>query len=285
MTLELPAELLAHSADIRLQTAMALCGGFEAYPDAPAGSQARWKVARRLEAQGDAENAAKLLKQLVDTDPFGREAPEALSLLAKIVGRSGRQPATARQFLKRLCTDYYLFDPVVSEAREEIGFEPLSPRNMILLDVSLGEASTYDRSVKGSCGFGQYEVIQILSRRGFKVHTNERGRRLAPEEMPYYGLGDHEWTLWRDGRARHEAGSDRGLRGLCEAGREPVGHCLGRTPWQREDASLLQSTAAAFRDEVQGGGGNSLATQPLRCNQASGTPGGGWFYGLRRRHD
>jgi tetratricopeptide (TPR) repeat protein len=175
-------------ADNRLQTAMGLCDGFEAYPDAPAGSRARLKAARALEAQGDTGNAAKLLKKIVETDPFGREAPEALSLLAKIAGKSSGQPEEARQILTRLCTDYYLFDPIVNEACGEIGFAPLSPRNLILLDVSMGEASIHDRSIQGSCGFGQYEVIQALSRWGFKVHTNERDRRLVPEQMPYYGL-------------------------------------------------------------------------------------------------
>jgi beta-lactamase regulating signal transducer with metallopeptidase domain/tetratricopeptide (TPR) repeat protein len=175
-------------ADNRLQTAMGLCDGFEAYPDAPAGSRARLKAARALEAQGDTGNAAKLLKKIVETDPFGREAPEALSLLAKIPGRSSGRPDEATQILTRLCTDYYLFDPVVSEAREEIGFEPLSPRNMILLDASQWKSSIYDRSIHGSCGFGQFEVIEILSRRGFKVHTNERDQRLVTDQMKYYGL-------------------------------------------------------------------------------------------------
>lgn len=171
-----------------LQAAMGLGDGSDAYPDAPMGSRARLDAARAMYDQGQAGNAMKLLKRLVETDPFGREAPEALSLLAKSAVKSGSRPDEARQWLTRLCTDYYPFDPLVSEARKEIGFEPLSPRQMILLDASLQESSIYDRDLEGSYNFGQYEVLQALIRRGFKVHCNERQRQLVPSQMACYGL-------------------------------------------------------------------------------------------------
>ena len=170
------------------QAVLALCDGFEAYPRSPVGSGVRFEAAQALYKQERLEEAAKLLNRIMELDPFGREAPPALSLLAKIQGRSSRQREEARQTLTRLCTDYYLFDPVVSEACGEIGFAPLSPRNMILLDASQWKSSIYDRSIHGSCGFGQFEVIEILSRRGLKVHTNERDQRLVTDQMKYYGL-------------------------------------------------------------------------------------------------
>lgn len=171
-----------------LDSVLPLCNGFAAYPESPIGSEVRMRAAQALQGAGRTADAAKLLRKIADADPFGREAPQALALLAKIKAGANNNSKAVHQLLTRLCTDYYLFDPLVAKARQEINFKPLSPRKMILIDASQRESSIYDRQNQGSCGGGQYEVMQDLSRCGFKVHTNQNGQRLDPDELKYYGL-------------------------------------------------------------------------------------------------
>ena len=169
------------------ESAAALCKGFDAYPLAEQGSTARLQVARALETQGNLEAAARLLRVNIEQNPYGRQAPQALTLLAWIEDQLG-QSAQAAKTRARLCTDYYLFDPLVAEAPAKINFKPLSPKKLVLLDASQGESSIYDRDIQGSCNFGQYEVLATLVNQGYKVHENSRDRDLAQEKLKYYGL-------------------------------------------------------------------------------------------------
>lgn len=180
-------------ADKQLDTALKLMGGFDAYPMCMEVSGARLRLAEAFRERGNFDTAADLLRRSVDADPFSREAPESLALLADILEADLGRVEEAKAMRIRLATNYYPDDPWVVKARAALDSSALTiPRNKaILLDASLQESSIFDRGPTGSCNFGQYEVIGILSQAGFVVHANDCVRPcpgLTPDIIARYGL-------------------------------------------------------------------------------------------------
>ena len=166
---------------------LSLCDALEASPEAPAASRARLKAASALMKADRQRDAETLLRALLESDPLGRQAPQALAWLAEIEAATGRE-AAAHETLERLSSDFYCFLPLVVQARRQLQSQPLPPGSNILLDASLQESSVHDRGLRGSNNFGQYEVMRALAGHGFKVHTNEGARPLSAAEMAPYGL-------------------------------------------------------------------------------------------------
>ncbi|NIN04814.1 MAG: hypothetical protein GTO43_00230, partial [Armatimonadetes bacterium] len=75
-----------------VDTAQGLLDLFDPYPICPQVSACRLQIAQKLLAQHMPYRAAELLQQNVDFDPWGREAPLSMELLADILtGTRGLQ--------------------------------------------------------------------------------------------------------------------------------------------------------------------------------------------------
>ncbi|MHC4648332.1 MAG: hypothetical protein ACYTBJ_22975, partial [Planctomycetota bacterium] len=78
-----------------LDAATALLSGFEEYPLAEEIAGAYLSIAKAARAQRHVELAAELLAESCDIDPFSKEAPESLFLLAEILESDLHQPDDA----------------------------------------------------------------------------------------------------------------------------------------------------------------------------------------------
>jgi tetratricopeptide (TPR) repeat protein len=183
-----------------IDAAVAVSKGFDAYPlctEAPAAYLDIAKACRRAERP---ELAVQLLRKSCERDPFSKEAPESLWLLADILESDLEQPEEAAAVRLRLCRGYFPLEPHGMRARriEEERDRPVEsvPRNkMILLDASLLEWSIFDRRPWGSNNYSQHDVIQMLTKAGYTVHANDRRwcrqpehARLSPTIVDRYGL-------------------------------------------------------------------------------------------------
>ncbi len=174
--------------------AVDLMTAFEKYPLAVERAAAYLeiaKAARRLRPQ----LAVQLLRESHRLDPFHRVAPESLFLLGAILEEELNRPAEARKAWTRLCIEYYPFHPYVLQGARKVHIDRPDPNHMILLDASLRESSIFDRYPLGTCNFGQFDVIRLLSQAGYTVHTNGPGmsvRRgqssLTADVVRLYGL-------------------------------------------------------------------------------------------------
>lgn len=184
----------------QVDAAIAISRGFEVYPLAEEASRAYLSIARATRKQGRPELAVELLKKSCQIDPFSREAPASLSLLAEILESDMGRSEEAVVVLSRLSKNYFPYNPFVIEAKKKVPLQKVPRRKMILLDASLRESSIFDRGPKGGNNFGQYEVIRILTDAGYLVHVNNRRNRgykgvgltdrreLTPTVMNHYGL-------------------------------------------------------------------------------------------------
>jgi tetratricopeptide (TPR) repeat protein len=179
----------------QVDAAVALMKGFEDYPLAVEVPAAFLSIAKEARRQQRPDLAVELLHTSHKMDPFSKEAPESLLLLADILDQDMNRDQEAGAVLTQLCTNYFPFDPCVIKARGRIN-AGIPPANMmILLDASLGESSIFDRGPFGSCTFGQYGVIRVLSEAGYIVHTNDPRQgihidrtALTPDVVNLYGL-------------------------------------------------------------------------------------------------
>jgi tetratricopeptide (TPR) repeat protein len=161
-------------AEGQIDAAVAIMKGFEDYPlamEAPAAYLSIAKAAREKKRPG---LAVELLSTSYKKDPFSKEAPESLLLLADILDKDMNPREDANGVLGLLFTDYYPFNPYVLKARKRMDIEEPPVSMKILLDASLKESSIFDRGPFGSNNFGQYEVARVLAEAGYIVHTNDR---------------------------------------------------------------------------------------------------------------
>lgn len=179
----------------QVDAAVQVMKGFDDYPFAEEVSVAYLKIAKAARDQRRSDLAVELLYKSFRLDPFSRETPELLTLLAEILTRDLKRREEANTVLTRLCVDYYPLNRYVMEASKRIQVEMPSSARMILLDASLGGSTIFDRGPTGSNNFGQYEVIRILTEAGYTVHTNDRRRSIArnrnmltPDVINRYGL-------------------------------------------------------------------------------------------------
>jgi len=176
----------------QLDSAITLCKGFEYYPLAKEAPSAYLSIAKSARKNGKPELAVDLLKKSIQNDPFSKEAPESLSTLADILESDLNRSEEALTFRTQLAYNYLPYNQFVAKAQSEIKFEGTPINKTILLDSSFGEVSTFDRMFDGSCNFGQYDVLCILSKAGYFVHPNDRGgygfRELDEGWLNNYGL-------------------------------------------------------------------------------------------------
>jgi hypothetical protein len=179
----------------QVDAAVRVMKGFDDYPLAEEVPVAYLKIAKAARDQQRPDLAVELLNTSCKLDPFSREAPESLTLLAQILDRDMKRHEEADAVLARLCVDYFPFNRYVMEVSKRTHVEMPSSSKMILLDASLGESSVFDRGPTGSYNFGQCEVMRILTEPGFTVHTNDRRQSIArvrnvltPDIVNRYGL-------------------------------------------------------------------------------------------------
>jgi len=195
----------------QINAAVATLEGFAAYPIAKEVAGAYLSIAKAARSQGHFKLAVELLKKSIETDPFSKEAPESLFLLAEILDSDLDRFDEANAVRFRLCRNYFPYNSYVMETRRKLANnqnvqitdtqERFSEQDRlydrkILLDGSLGESSIFDRCPEGSYNFGQYEVIRILTEAGCIVHVNnyerlkgsKHGRQLTPELLSDYAL-------------------------------------------------------------------------------------------------
>lgn len=195
----------------KIDAAIAMTKGFGDYPLAKELAGAYLSIAKAARSEGHFKPAVELLKKSIDTDPFSKEAPESLFLLAEILDSDLDCSDEADTFRIRLCRNYFLYNPYVMDTRkiltnnlnvqimdsqERFSEEERLYDKRILLDGSLNESSIFDRCPEGSCNFGQYEVIRILTEAGYIVHVNNNerllgsrhGRQLTTEVLNNYDL-------------------------------------------------------------------------------------------------
>ncbi|MHC4539282.1 MAG: HEAT repeat domain-containing protein, partial [Planctomycetota bacterium] len=179
----------------QVDAAVHVMKGFDDYPLAEEVPAAYLKIAKAARDQQRLDLAVELLHKSCRLDPFSKEAPESLTLLAEILDRDMKRHEEANAVLARLCAGYFPFNRYVVEATKTVHVETPLPTKMILLDASLGESSVFDRGPTGSNNFGQYEVMRILAEAGYTVHTNDRRQSavrirnvLTREIVNRYGL-------------------------------------------------------------------------------------------------
>jgi tetratricopeptide (TPR) repeat protein len=204
------SEMVSNRAEANdIDGAVALLQGFVDYPLAKEIAGAYLSIARAVRAQGRFELAAELLAESCDIDRFSKEAPETLFLFAEILESDLHRPDDADAVRAELCTYYFPYNSHVMEAEKKLSNRARSTGadyrwsehsgvydKKILLDASLHESSIFDRYSAGSCNFGQYEVIRILSDAGYIAHVNsyqrfsgsKQGRRLTREIANRYDL-------------------------------------------------------------------------------------------------
>jgi tetratricopeptide (TPR) repeat protein len=181
----------------QVDAAVTIMKGFEDYPLAVEVPWAYLSIAKAAREKGRFGLAAELLSTSYKKDPYSKEAPESLLLLAGILDKDVNPREDANGVLGLLCADYYPFNPYVMKGRKRIDVEDPPVSMKILLDTSLGESSIFDRGPFGSNNFGQYEVAGVLAEAGYIVHTNDRrqsgggslkARTLTPDVVNLYGL-------------------------------------------------------------------------------------------------
>lgn len=129
----------------QVEGAVTLMPAFEKYPLAVERSAACLEIAKAARRLQRPQVAADILRQGINCDPFGRAAPESLSLLATILEKELDRPAEAQEVLTRLCVGYCPYDRYVLQAVEKVRVNRPDPNHTILLEASLGEASIFDR--------------------------------------------------------------------------------------------------------------------------------------------
>lgn len=179
----------------QIDAAVAIMKGFDDYPVAEEAPPAYLSIAKTARSKQRPELAVEILTASYEKDPFSKEAPESLLLLADILDKDMNPREDANGVLDLLCTNYYPFNPYVMKARKRIEVNEPLVSVKILLDTSLGESSIFDRGPFGSNNFGQYEVAGVLAEAGYIVHTNDRQRSgrggskgLTPDIVSLYGL-------------------------------------------------------------------------------------------------
>jgi tetratricopeptide (TPR) repeat protein len=184
----------------QVEAAAALSEGFDAYPLCNAAPAAHLDIAKACRKAERPELAVQLLRKSCERDPFSKEAPESLSLLAEILESDLGREEEAAAVRARLCRNYFPFNSYVMDAHSILAETGVSlartPRNkMILLDGTFSEWSIFDRRAWGTNYCSQHDVIRILTKAGYVVHTNRRERRysrnaaeLTPALLERYGL-------------------------------------------------------------------------------------------------
>ncbi|MEE9610008.1 MAG: hypothetical protein V3W19_02095 [Desulfatiglandales bacterium] len=179
----------------QVDAAVTIMKGFDDYPLAVEAPWAYLSIAKAAREKGRFGLAAELLSTSYKKDPYSKEAPETLLLLADILDKDVNPHEDANGVLGLLCTNYYPFNPYVIKARKRMDMEDSPVSMKILLDTSLGESSIFDRGPFGSNNFGQYEVAHVLAEAGYIIHTNDcqrsgRGgsKGLTPDVVNLYGV-------------------------------------------------------------------------------------------------
>ncbi|MDO8587483.1 MAG: hypothetical protein Q7T82_10640 [Armatimonadota bacterium] len=177
----------------KLDPALNLLDGYKDFPICEKATQSRVALANALREKKRSEDAARVLRECLELDSFGRQGAQNMETLADILETDLLRTQEADEVRRNLVVTYYPLDQVVARVRARLGERaPISPREKtVLLDASLGESSIYDRDLYGSCNFGQYEALRALVDAGYQTHQNERSydRDLpAPDVLRGYGL-------------------------------------------------------------------------------------------------
>ena len=119
---------------------------------------------------------------------------EALYILGSTLKDSLGKTEEGNKLLARLVTDYIAEDRFVTQAKEELGTQPLpTPRNkLILLDASQRQSyCIMNRGLGDHSGREQWAAAHALIDAGFTVHSNDIVQDkdcLTPAVMSRYGL-------------------------------------------------------------------------------------------------
>jgi tetratricopeptide (TPR) repeat protein len=175
-----------------LDTSLKLLDGFKDYPTCEQANQARLALAATLRGRKRSEDAVRVLREGLNSDPFSAQATQTLDIIAETLRDDLGRNQEADEVTQRLARDYFPLDKAVARALAALGgAAPAPPRSRLaLLDESLGESSIFDRNLVGSNNFGQYEILRALVDAGYTTHSTGRSERTLPagDILGKYGL-------------------------------------------------------------------------------------------------